>query len=719
MRHFWTGLSIAACAASTLVLAAPAREIRAHRVSVAGKLPIDLTQPEGKSRWHLEGVPLDPAPRIVRKEAGEGGDRGRWVAPEGDAVQMRMGAHVLLSFDEVRDGLADHLTARVDTVGIGWLHLPSGPREVVLQRALLLRQRAGERATRPDVLVHRWVDPRTGIVAEVSGPASGDGRERLAIGDAWVADEVVTGAADLKIYENQLDRGLFVDMLYGWDKGPGFAVPSLVTNPGVVNMCDLVNLPSWDFSANTAGKEVAQISAPVNASETCNNVQCGYGVSGGVLGRADRDLTGTLRKDNQVTQRENRPSDVTIWLRAGTQNENKSGLFGSGESRFCYNTEGGKTRQSVPLWRFSHNDSDGKGYYLLAGDNWASGSFACEENLYTLKCGVTQPLTPNPLWAKACGDHKGNQRIEVIKGGVLTLPSGHTLNSLVVRNTADFCVYTANNCLFNTDSVRTVIYYWQVPFLGSVVLLRSPQNVNFGGSEDPAPPTATPCTNYTTVDFTSIGFGLFPPTSIATGTIADNSIQISWTPGNDTHRIVGYKVYWDTDSGSATPYAFNSVANPGQVAFAGTTATVSGLTAATPYYFTVTSLSDFTDPSTSVTTRYESIVYPTTVSGDPSFSYPVEVTATTTGACIPTQQVTGLTVDKSSPDVHVCWTPTADVCAVGYDVLASDVVINDAGWTVVGQTGLTTCWDGNPAQKYLLVRARGTGGNGPWGHYGH
>jgi hypothetical protein len=52
-------------------------------------------------------------------------------------------------------------------------------------------------------------------------------------------------------------------------------------------------------------------------------------------------------------------------------------------------------------------------------------------------------------------------------------------------------------------------------------------------------------------------------------------------------------------------------------------------------------------------------------------------------------------------------------------VLASDNASNDVSWTVVGPVGLTTCWDGDPGHAYLLVRARGTGGNGPWGHYNH
>ena len=203
--------------------------------------------------------------------------------------------------------------------------------------------------------------------------------------------------------------------------------------------------------------------------------------------------------------------------------------------------------------------------------------------------------------------------------------------------------------------------------------------------------------------------------------MTDTTLSLSWNPGNDTHRLAGYKIYWDTDSGASTNYAFNSVTHPGQVAFAGTTATISGLTPGATYYVTVTSLSDFTDPSTSAVTRYESIKYPTTVSGDPNFSYPIEVAATTTCVAggVPTREVTGLTVDKSSPNVHACWNATTNACAVGYDVIQTDDVRTDLNWSVVGQVGLTTCWDGNPSQTYILVRARGAGGTGPWGHYLH
>ena len=738
MKPIAVSVLAAGFALSSAALAStPVREVRMREVVLGSTLPADLTSPEGKSRWHLESLPLGAASTIAivsgetgsfaletRSSAAEpassvgfsGGDQERWLLPDRDPSQLKMGTRTVLAFDETRHGLGDRIAAQIDTIGIGWVHLPSGPKEVVLQRVLVSRRRAGERSLRPDVVLHRWVGPREGVLAEVSGPASGDGRTRLAIDRASVVEAVITGAADLKVYAEQLYRGTFVDVKYGWDRGAGTPVSAVI--PGVTNACELVNLPSWDFSATTSGAETATTTAPVNLAETCNAARCGYS-AGGILERLDRNLTGTLRKDNQVVQREDRPGDVTFWLRAGTQNENRNGFFGTGESRFCFTDEAGKDRAEVPLWQMTHNDA--AGWYTQAADTWSSVpvvSPACQETFYTLVCGATQPLTPNPLYSRACTDagqtYGGKQSGKVEKAGVATLPSGHTLNALVIRNTTEFCVYSNTGCTALLDKVRTIVCYWQVPYLGSVALIRGPKRVDFAGGEV----GETPCTNFTTLDFTDIGYGLFPPVSITAGVVTDTSVSISWNPGNDTHRIVGYKIYWDTDPGASTNYAFDSVANAGQVAFAGTTATISGLTPGTAYYFTVTSLSDFTDPSSSVLTRYESIRYPTTVSGDPSFSYPVEVTATTT-CPTPTQEVTGLTVDKATPNIHVCWALTVDPCSVGYDILASADKTSDAGWTVVGQVGATACWDGNPSQTFYLVRSRGTGGTGPWGHYGH
>jgi hypothetical protein len=690
-------LFLAACLALTgAAVAAPTREVSLRPVDVKAALPEDMLHPEGKTRWHLEDLTLGPAKTSSITEDADK-DRSRWLLPDRDLSQMRMGARASLHLLDMQ--------ADVETIGIGWVHLPSGPREVLLQRAVV------HPTTGSDLLVYRWVDPRAGVVAQIAST-------RLEITEASVVDEVLFGAADLKIYSDEVEPGMYTDLKYGWDKGAGTTVASLVPNPGISNICDLVNLNTWNFSGTTTGAEVAYYQTPVNAAETCNVARCPAGT--GALGREDRNITGTLRKDNQITERENRPSDVTIWLRGGSQNENVGGAFGTGESGFCFTTNGAITRKPVPLWRFSHLDSDG--YFLQAGDTWEMQALDqpgdCQETFYTTKCGVTQILTPNPLYARACATsgqtHLGKHSIQIVKGGVVTLPSGHTLNALVVRNTTDFCVYTSASCSSPIDRVRTLVYYWQVPHLGSVALFRSPKTVNYTSAEITAGAT-TPCTNITTLDYTNVAFGLFPPVSITAGTATDTSVPLSWNPGNDAHRISGYKIYWDTDPGAATAYAFNSVTNAAQVAFAGTSATISGLTPGTTYYFTVTSLSSYTDPSSGINTSYESIKYPTTVSGDPAFSYPVEVQkATTGGGCAATATITGVTVGKASPNVHVCWTPTADACAVGYDVLGASSPNSAANFSVVGQVGLTSCWDGNPASTYILVRARGTGGNGPF-----
>jgi hypothetical protein len=750
MHRLAIGMFLIAFAASAATAATTLREVRIRSISVSEALPTDLASPEGKTRWQLESiVPRAAATVSIARDdqglvqetrrSGEaaasrtliwGADAERWLMPDHDAAQMKMGARVVLEFHETKDGLVDRLIAEVSTVGIGWLHLPGDPQEVVLQRVLVLRQHAGERAMRPELLVHRWVSPREGVVATISGPASADGRSRLAVDSIDFVEQILSGAATMKLYADQIYRGNYVDIKYGYDKRGSAVNPLpvrqlLTPDPGSdINICDLVNLNAWNFSGVTSGQETATTETPSNAAETCNSTRCGYAgyPPGGSMGpaileRLDRNLTGTVRKDNQVVQREDRATDVTLWLRAGTQNEGVSGGLGSGETHFCFTDEPLKPKNEAVAWQMAHNDAGG--WYAQAGDNWTSTpvtSPACVESFNTAVCSGSQTTVYSRGGCSAGGRAlAGAQSGKVVKGGVVTLPSGHTLNALVLRNTTEFCNYLLSNCSFLVSTVRTIVYIWQAPFVGSVALLRGPLQSDFAAGET----GETPCTNFTTVEFTDISYGLLPPISITAGTVTGTTVALSWNPGNDTHRIVGYKVYWDTDPGASTAYAFNSVSNAGQVAFAGTSATISGLTAGTTYYFTVTALSDFTDPSSGVVTRYESIRYPTTVSGDPSFSYPIEVAATTTGgSCIPTQEVTGLTVSKGVfPNDHVCWNATTDPCTVGYDVLGSDDATSDVNWSVVGQVGLTTCWDGDP--RYILVRARGTGGNGPWGHYQH
>jgi hypothetical protein len=720
----------------------PTYQARVGNVDLSKALPAELDSPEGRSRWDLSALAYgDTFLRTLRRAGDEPGAfwsidelqdgtelaRVLWTSPVGDDAARRFlmpGADVeslplgsIFGFrvDETRDGETSQLWIEVKHVGLGWVVLPSRPHEVALQRVTLSRR--GPNGFVPERVIHRWVDPRMGIVAEVSGPSAADGLSRLGIEQATVVDEVLAGMAGLKIYADELDFPIDTNILFGWDRGDPTPISSLTPDMHAT-AGDLVAATSWDFSGNTSGTEVASTRVDSTLDQTCNYDSCGYLVPNGILERADIGLGGASPVyNNRLFEREDRVSDVTIWLRAGAQKEGVEGFFGDGESRFCYITEGGETRTEVPQWRFANQDA--QGFFLQPGDSWEAGPFDCEQNVFNMVCDHPGDLF-NELYTRACSDHSGKQTGEVIKEGVVTLPSGHTLNSLLVRTVADFCVYLSSICLLDTDQVRTVVLLWQVPHIGTVALIQSPQEV-------------ADLTSWTDAEFTDIRFGLFPPLSIQVDATTDTTVDISWNPGNDTSRISGYKVYWDTDSGSLSDYAFNSDTHPGQVSFAGTSATISGLTPGTDYFITVTSLSDFANPGCSdptpdpgecsgpnSTLTYESIRFPTQVSGDPSFIYPIEVQGMTTGgACIPTAEVQNLTVAKAGgSDIQICWDPVSDPCLTGYQVLGANTPESDLNFSPIADLGLVTCWTGNPTESFFLVVAKGTGGNGPWGHYG-
>jgi hypothetical protein len=710
------------------------RQVRLDRIDAGAALPPDLARPQGKSRWALTTAPVAGSfVRTIRGGAAEitvsddaegsvpvvysdpaGGDAARrWLFPDQDRAQLRPGARSTLVVDANAGGGIDRLRIEIDTIGIGWVDLPSGPREVVLERATVLREAAGRRGFEPDSLVHRWVDPRAGVVAETSAAPGTAGDAPIT--DATLLRTVLAGAGSLVIHSDELWDAPYAVVNYGRDLGSGTTVASLTPAPGITTIGDLIALDTWDFSGDDTGVEIGFTSTHVDSTETCNYAQCGYTSTGGQLERSDKNFdNANLEKVNDVAVLEDRATDTVIWLRAGSQREGKSGSFGSGESRFCYTgtwTTGSNppvehTRVEVPLWVLAHEDAEGR--YFQVGDSWSSAPFNCDQSIFNGVCGDTSGLL-SVLYAKACGTHTGTQNGAVLKAGVVTTPSGHTFNALLVRNTADFCVFSTSACgaLAKLSEVRTVNYLWQVPHIGTVARVQSAQNVADN-------------TSFTTLAETDFKFGLFPPRSITVTGATDTSVSLSWDPGLDTHRISGYKVYWDTDPGAASAYAFNSQANPGQASITGTSATISGLTAGTTYYLTVTSLSDFTDPSTGVLRTYESILYPTQVSGDPSFVYPVEVQAQTTGgACIPTAEVTGLTVDQDPAGIKVCWDPSDDPCLAGYEVLGAATPEAAGNYTPIGDAGLATCWTGDPgADGYFLVVARGTGGNGPLGHFG-
>ena len=176
---------------------------------------------------------------------------------------------------------------------------------------------------------------------------------------------------------------------------------------------------------------------------------------------------------------------------------------------------------------------------MQAGDSW-SGSVQLRAE--PLQRGLRRRGRVSTLYTKAaCGTGRTPARsaIEILKNGVVTLPSGHTFNAQLARVVADFCVYGTSGCadFFKVDEVRTVNYLWQVPYLGTVVRLQSdPERCRLHVLLDRARET-------------DIKFGLFPPRSITRHRLDQHDVSLSWDPGLDTHRINGYKIYWDTDSG--------------------------------------------------------------------------------------------------------------------------------------------------------------------------
>jgi len=695
-------------------------------------VPGEMASPEGRTRWDFAAIGATAsfsagvAPVAGRAAAFErveiredllhrevwvdptGGNAAeRWLQPQSDPDLAATGGTAPFYLIREEGESTEDLSIRTKRVGVGWLFLPAGPREVVLQRALILVRPAGAATYEPRTVVHRWVDPRQGVLAEIAGPASADGQRRLSVDSATAVAELRNLGPALRIYADELDHAPFTRLNIGWDRGSGVAVSSL--DPAAYGTIGaLIGASSWDFSGNNAVNSVGEIGSTnvlVNSSETCNWSQCGFTVPGGLLGREDFDFDtpASTNKIFSVSEREDRASDTTIWLRAGVVNEGEAGSLGTGESRFCY-TGAGHT--PVPLWRFSHQDGAGQPFYMLNGDSWGHTPFACENNYFNHVCPNSCGTLCN-IWVKACGGYSGTQASAVVNEGPVTLPSGHTFESLVVRQVTEFCVYLGSSCGIAVDNVRTVLYFWITPHLGTLVRLQSAQQVS-------------DTTSFTTLDKTDFKFGLFPPRSITVTNVDTTTVELSWDPGLDTHRIDGYRIYWDTDSGGSSAYAFDSVNNPGQVSIAGTTAVISGLTPGTEYFFTVTSLYDYTDPSSLVSTLYESPLYPTTIPGTPD-PLPMEVSATTTGGtCTPTLEIVKTMLgDRLDPagTTRFCWEASTDPCTDGYTIVGSNGGCADFH-VVVPDTGLTTCHTFNPTETYFIVAAKGSGGVGPWGHCG-
>ena len=118
-------------------------------------------------------------------------------------------------------------------------------------------------------------------------------------------------------------------------------------------------------------------------------------------------------------------------------------------------------------------------------------------------------------------------------------------------------------------------------------------------------------------------------------------------------------------------------------------------------------------------TTYESLLFPTMTSGAVGPLPPELATSTTGGVCTPTTEVTGVSVTKSGTNIEMCWAASADPCVDGYTILGANSREPAGSFSsVVPDTGLVTCHTFNPSETYFIVVGKGTGGTGPWGHFG-
>lgn len=724
-------------------------------VDLESPLPADLTAPDGKTRWELGEASVSKGwARTIREQADGmlsvretrtgftspvlyGAAAREWWMPHQAATGQP------LRFTEIGEQTADELWIQTKSLGSGWVFLPSGPREARLERSLVMRSLAGVGSFVPDRLVYRWIDPRAGAVAEVWGVANSNGTAISRIEGAATVESVIRGGVGLRIFQDELETSAFQRVQLGFDRrgectfdgapcvenadctsaaSDKCTIPvSDVTTVAHATIGDLINASSWDFTPTQladARYEIGTATVPSDSTETCSWDECGF-VTTTNMGREDKNFN-NFAPDRQdlfitlsATEGEQRVNDYTIWLRAGIRHEGiTTGALGETESRFCYdgNDPGGDPRPEVPLWRFGTEDVGGE-WYMENGDSWTHPPFDCEQSVFShvcpadcdgLTCVYIAPCSGSPA------TNPGTQSGDVIGEGPVTLPSGHVMNALLVRNVVAFCAYPFSGCSFLPQPVHQIIYLWVVPNVGTVVRLMSEQE-------------EVSTTTFDDLSETDIKYGLFPPISISSTNETDTTIDISWDPGTITHHISGYKVYWDTDSGSSSSYSFDSVNNAGQVSIVGTTATISGLTAGNDYYITVTAMSDYyTDPFSGVTTTYESLLFPTAAPGAGGPLPPELVATTTGGACTPTEVITGVTMDKAGPGaVEICWTASADTCVTTYEILHANSPESAANFsTEVADTGGATCHTFSPPDGSFIILGKGTGGTGPWGHFG-
>ena len=333
--------------------------LTAQALAAGTVLPPDALSPEGRTSWNLAALPADR---------------------RSDTALPPLALRVL------RPGESSKAETDVESVllegrGVGWAQLPIGPREATLLRVTLERRDGPDLPWQPARHGYAWLDGDARLLASIFWEGAPDDWSAPPDAATYAPD----GVAELKIYSTEIATGPYHDVSYGWDRGKGTPVSAL-TPEGYATAGALVAASSWDFSANNTGTELAESQAEMTASETCNLNRCGYTAAPGwSLERTDKsfDSTANLRKDNQSVQFDTSdPTKVILWLRAGRQNEGKTGGLGSGETGYCFTSDGTGTRTPVPLYLFGHQDTNRAPAHL-------ANRVTCNDRLWRLDHGCT------------------------------------------------------------------------------------------------------------------------------------------------------------------------------------------------------------------------------------------------------------------------------------------------------------------------------------------
>jgi hypothetical protein len=590
----------------------------------------------------------------------------------------------------------------VEPLGAGSIVVPAGEFRGVLRR---------ERVQTDEGIAvqYRWIGPGNTTLALVRGPV---GEDKPAFTTASLVERLEAGTPEvgIRIYRDQfITPDTFDRLTYGLDvtpsQDPNVTTPLAgMTTQGYATGSALATATTWDFTPvlSLPNAVIAQTDVPVTAGESCNSALCGFSFAGtDFMSRQDNLSSGS----KTVAAFDINATGDAVFLRAGSQYEGTNA-----ESRFCY--DGLSDRGEVPQYKFQNPDA-GRFFMQLGDPHWEGTTWSCDINLFNTNCGAPEPF-PKPVDNKVspCSTYTGRFNFDITSEGTVKLPSGHWADVLILRQVADFCVFlSGGSCGFAVQNVRQPVVLFMSPTAGTMVQVNGPL-------------VAADFNSWTGVNESIVQFGLLPPLSIQVDAMTQTTVSLSWNPGNQLGFVDRAKVYWDTDSGGATPYAFNSDANPGQVAFGTNSATISGLTPGQTYFFTVTLLDSFTEPGSSpvLTLEYESYLYPAGFSGN-GITYPAQVQATTNSAgCTPTGEVQNLRVDyAAATDQLFTWDDLVDPCRNRYDLLVASSPTAAANFTTLNETATTSYTGDPPVVKilYFLVVAEGASGQrGPLGHYG-